>query len=116
MTDDRDLQDLFHSEKAQDERSAPSFASVLAGRGQAARRKVFPLRLAMGLAAFILVAVLLGRLTKPQPLFAFTPGELRVPTDYLLDIAYWPRAGEIPQIGTVDWYPLVPSAATRREQ
>lgn len=115
MTDDRDLRALFRAEKAQDERSVPAFANVLARR-RASRRHLAPLRLAAALGAVILIAVLLARLTKPQPLFAFTPGDMRVPTDYLLDLALTQRAGEIPRIGTVDWYPLTASAETRREQ
>ncbi len=113
---DRDLEALFQTERAQDARSAPGFTNVLAGRRVVARRHVTPLRLAAALAAGVLLAVLVTRLTKPEPLFAITPGELRVPTDYLLDIALSQRAGEIPRIGTVDWFPLAPSAATRREQ
>lgn len=112
---DRDLKALFHAERAQDERSAPGFANVLAGRRVVARR-VAPLRLAAALAAVVLLAVLVTRLTKTEPLFAITPGDLRVPTDYLLDIALSQRAGEIPRIGTVDWFPLTQSTDTRREQ
>ena len=81
-----------------------------------ARRSVTPFRLAAALAAVVLLAVLVTRLTKPEPLFAITPGDLRVPTDYLLDIALSQRAGEIPRIGTVDWFPLTQSADTRRQQ
>ncbi len=118
MTEDRDREvaALFRAERAHDERSAPAFARVASGRREAARRPFLPFRLAAALAAAVLVAVLLARLTKPQPLFAFTPGDLRVPTDYLLDLALSPRAGEIPRIGTVDWYPLSPTDAIRREQ
>ena len=113
---DRELAALFRSERAHDERSAPAFARVASGRREAARPSFLPLCLAAALAAAVLVAVLVVRLTKPQPLFAFTPGDLRVPTDYLLDLALSPRAGEIPRIGTVDWYPLSPTDAIRREQ
>lgn len=113
---DRDMKALFQAERAQDERSAPGFANVLAGRRVVARRPVTALRLAAALAAVVLLAVLVTRLTKPEPLFAITPGDLRVPTDYLLDIALSQRAGEIPRIGTVDWFPLSQSADTRREQ
>ena len=112
---DRDLEALFQAERAQDQRSAPVFASVLARRRPVARRPVLALRLA-ALATVLLLAVLIARLTKPEPLFAITPGDLRVPTDYLLDLALSQRAGEIPRIGTVDWFPLTPSADTRREQ
>lgn len=113
---DRDLQALFQAERAQDERSAPGFGNVLAGRRVVSRRPATPFRLAAALAAVVLLAVLLTRLTKPEPLFAITPGDLRVPTDYLLDIALSQRAGEIPRIGTMDWFPLTPSVDTRREQ
>ena len=113
---DRNLKTLFQAARAQDERSAPGFENVLAGRRVVARRPVTPFRLAAALATVVLLAVLVTRLTKPEPLFAITPGDLRVPTDYLLDIALSQRAGEIPRIGTVDWFPLTQSADTRREQ
>jgi hypothetical protein len=113
---DRDLMALFQAERAQDERFAPGFANVLAGRRVVSRRRVTVFRMAAALAAVVLLAVLVTRLTKPEPLFAITPGELRVPTDYLLDIAVSQRAGEIPRIGTVDWFPLTQSTDTRREQ
>lgn len=114
---DRELRPLFQAERVRDERSAPGFASVVAGRHSVVRRTLTPLRLATGLAAVALAAVLLSRGTsKPEPLFAITPGDLRVPTDYLLDLARFSRAGEIPRIGVVDWFPLTPSADTRREQ
>ena len=113
---DRDLKALFQAERAQDGRSAPGFQNVLAGRRVVTRRPVTAFRLAAALAAIVLLAVLLTRLTQPRPLFAIRPGELRVPTDYLLDLALSNRAGEIPRIGTVDWFPLTPSADTRREQ
>jgi hypothetical protein len=113
---DRDLRALFQAARAQDARSAPGFQNVLAGRRGVARRPVMAFRLAAALAAVVLLVVLLSRLTTPRPLFAITPGDLRVPTDYLLDIAGSQRAGEIPRIGTVDWFPLTQSADTWREQ
>jgi len=116
VSDDRDLEALFQAERSHDERSAPSFANVLVARRAVARRPVTRLRLAAALAVVVLLAVLLTRLTRHEPLFAITPGDLRVPTDYLLDLALSQRAGEIPRIGTVDWFPLTPSADTRREQ
>jgi hypothetical protein len=36
---------------------------------------------------------------------------MRVPTDYFLDVATPVRAGELPSIGSVDWYPLVAADA-----
>jgi hypothetical protein len=42
--------------------------------------------------------------------FVLVPGQMRVPTDFLLDLATnaTTRAGEVPSIGAIDWYPLVP--------
>jgi hypothetical protein len=65
-----------------------------------------------------LVAVAVWRLTAtPAALFDIRPGDLRVPTDYLLDfVSVTPRAGDVPTIGVVDWFPLEPSADNRRQQ
>ena len=63
----------------------------------------------MAAVAVTLVALVLWRLAvpnEPKLVIAFTPGEMRVPTDYLLDMATYPRAGEIPRIGASDWFPL----------
>ena len=68
----------------------------------------------------VLAAVGVWRLVTPNApkmVIAFTPGEMRVPTDYLLDMVTYPRAGEIPRIGASDWFPLPPvdsSPDTRR--
>ena len=43
------------------------------------------------------------------PTLAFVPGSLRVPTDYFLDLATAPTTDEVPSIGDIDWYPLVPA-------
>ncbi len=111
---DRDLERLFHGARATDARRAPSFARVLQGRRPAPRRAWWP-ALAGGVALVAIVAV--WRLTNtPESPFAIRPGELRVPTDFLLDLVTLPRAGEIPRVGVVDWYPLESTANNRREQ
>ncbi len=62
-------------------------------------------------AAMTVVAIAIVRGRAPStagavPEIAFTAGTLRVPTDFLLDQVASVRAGEVPTIGSVDWYPL----------
>ena len=112
---DRDLVQRFSELRAADKRSAPSFASVMARRTATVRRPLWP-ALAGSLALVVLVAV--WRLTTTTEPFELRAGDLRVPTDYLLDLVAVPvaRAGEIPKVGVVDWYPLEPSTQERRTQ
>ena len=112
MDPDHDVERLFRDARAADERHTPSFARVLSQRRTAARAP--RLRFAMAAVVVVLAALVVWRLTAPNertPVIAFTPGEMRVPTDYLLDMATYPRAGEIPRIGASDWFPLPVSGA-----
>lgn len=106
--DDRDLARRFLEARAEDERHAPSFASMLAPR-RAPLRRLRP-RIAMALAAVVALAAAgvwrLVTLETPATIMAFTPGDMRVPTDYLLDLADYSQAGAIPRIGAADWYPV----------
>jgi len=107
MDPDRDLERLFLDARAEDERYAPSLATVIRPRATI-RRYSWP-RLAVVLAMLALAAVGVWRFATPNApklVIAFTAGEMRVPTDYLLDMAAYPRAGEIPRIGASDWFPL----------
>ncbi|HJU72175.1 MAG TPA: hypothetical protein VJ717_00405 [Gemmatimonadaceae bacterium] len=120
-TSDRDLEQFFGDLRAADARSAPAFARVVNGRRIARKRGVMWPALATGAALIALISV--WRLTSDtgSP-FTIAPGQLRVPTDYLLDLASYPRAGDIPNIGAVDWFPLTGSddrlqeAGSRRQQ
>jgi hypothetical protein len=106
--DDRDLEHRFHNARAADASRVPPFASILAPR-RAPQQRLRP-RVVLALAAGVaLAAAGVWHLTTPNapPLvLAFTPGDMRVPTDYLLDLATFARAGEIPRIGDADWYPM----------
>lgn len=113
---DDDLEQLFQEARAYDARKAPSFAGVLARSVRPAQRRQLWPALAFGVAVAALVIWRLTPVAPREPAFAFVPGEMRVPTDFLLDLANVPRAGEIPQIGVADWYPLPPSADNRRQQ
>jgi hypothetical protein len=107
MEPDRDLERLFLDARAEDERHAPSFATILARRTP--RTRSHRLQFAVALAVLALAVVGVWRLAAPnapQVVIAFTPGVMRVPTDYLLDMATYSRAGEIPRIGPADWFPL----------
>lgn len=112
--DDRDLAARFADTRARDAASAPAFTRVLAGRAR--RRGPRWLVPAFALGALAVVAVALASWREAQrpdapPAFAIVPGIMRVPTDYFLDVATSVRAGELPSIGSVDWYPLVPADA-----
>lgn len=113
---DHDLERLFQAARARDARHAPSFAGVLARSVKPAHRRQLWPALAFGVAVAALVIWRLTPVAQREPVFAFVAGEMRVPTDFLLDLANVPRAGEIPQIGVADWYPLLPSADNRRQQ
>jgi hypothetical protein len=104
---DDDLAGLFRDERLDDRRRTPGFDAVLASRRAPGRRRP-ALRLA---AAAVLgtAAVLVWRLAGPSPAsppFEFRAGDLRVPTDFLLELTGSGGAGLVPRIGEVDWYPL----------
>jgi hypothetical protein len=107
---DRELERRFLEARAADERRVPAFATVLARRPRAARPVHLPLALGLGLAVLVVAAAITvwraARPNEPRLVIAFTPGEMRMPTDYLLDMASYPRAGDIPRIGASDWFPL----------
>ena len=112
MEPDRDLERLFVAARAEDERYVPSFASALGRRPTTTRVWAPWLRLAVAAAVVTLAVVAGWRLSAPNDptlVIAFTPGQMHVPTDYLLDMMSYPRAGEIPRIGAADWYPLPPT-------
>jgi hypothetical protein len=110
---DRDLVQRFSELRAADKRGAPSFASVMARQQTTTRRPLWP-AFAGSLALVAVVAV--WRLTSTSERFEFHAGEMRVPTDYLLELVTVPRAGEIPKVGVIDWYPLESSTQERRTQ
>ncbi|MDP1859115.1 MAG: hypothetical protein Q8K82_10610 [Gemmatimonadaceae bacterium] len=117
---DDDLRQLFAAERAREEPTVPAFAHVLtrvpALRRTEVRRRWLQPAIAIGVAAIVVVAVGVWRPSDrdqgSQAAFVVVPGQLRVPTDFLLDIASSTalRAGEVPSIGALDWYPLVPRA------
>lgn len=118
---DRDLERLFGEARAAEENSAPTFARVLAPRATAAVPRAARLRAtALAAAALVLAGLMwwwrVAVPNEPQFVIAFVPGEMRVPTDYLLDMATFTRAGEIPRMGA-EWFPVPLSDAgsdTRR--
>ena len=104
---DRDLEQRFDAARSHDARRAPAFAQVVAARRET--RRAPRTALVMALAAVILAAVALWRAAapdEPRLEIAFTAGDMYVPTDYLLDMMSFPRAGEVPRIGASDWYPI----------
>ncbi len=112
---DADLARRFRAERTHDERAVPGFARVLARREPAARRRWLQPAAVIAAAAAVIFAGERWRRaeTGPSHPFVVVPGDLRVPTDYLLDIAgATMSAGEVPSIGAIDWYPLAGSAGT----
>ena len=104
---DEDLERLFRAARTHEERRAPSFARVVTRRRETKRVPVTGL--VMVLAAVVFAAVAVWRYATPNDAtmeIAFIPGDMSVPTDYLLDMMNFPRAGEVPRIGASDWYPL----------
>lgn len=104
---DQDLEQLFAKARAHDEQRAPSLLRIVTLRREPPR--VPHTGLVMALATVILAAIAFWQYATPdEPRLdiAFTPGDMSVPTDYLLDMMSFPRAGEVPQIGAAEWYPL----------
>lgn len=118
--DDRELHERFAALRERERGSAPPFARVMGGRpARHTRRWLQPV---MALGAVALVAVAIATWNRPAvegdaelpPELAMVTGSLRMPTDYFLDVATSVSADEItnvPSIGAVDWYPLVPAIA-----
>ena len=107
---DRDLERLFAEARAAEEHAAPSFARALAPRAAATVPHAARLRVTALAAAALILAGLVSwwraaAPNEPRLVIAFAPGEMRVPTDYLLDMATFTRAGEIPRI-RAEWLPL----------
>jgi hypothetical protein len=111
---DSDLRERFAAERAHEASQVPALGRVLAPRRS--RRVLLRRAFALGTVALVFAAVFVWRRTE-TPLvegpFAVVPGELRVPTDYFLEIGGTVRAGEVPAIGAVDWYPLMPGESGR---
>lgn len=125
--DEAPLRAAFAAMREHEAARAPSFERVVSGRATrgagAPRRSRGWLTPAMALGAVAVVAVALATwrnrtpdrssttATAPSaaPALAFVPGSLRVPTDYFLDLATAPTTDEVPSIGDIDWYPLVPA-------
>jgi hypothetical protein len=118
MHDDRDLREIFDAQRRADLAGVPPFSRALAPRMQPRVRRTWPAFATVAAAVLLTASVALWRLTpEPEAPFVFRAGELRVPTDYLLELASYPRAGAIPPIGVVDWFPLESASdSTRRSQ
>ena len=128
--EDAPLRDRFAAMRATDAPHTPAFERVVQGRRAAQQSRASAstpwLRPAMALGALALLAVAVGTwrgravptttLATARdsvvipPTLAFVPGSLRVPTDYFLDLANATRVDEVPSIGDVDWYPLLPAS------
>lgn len=104
-SNERDLAERFRALRDAERSAAPSLDRVLSPR-----RRTVPIWIPAVAAAGLLLAVWAVQRTTPPPqptlVVQFVPGVLRMPTDFLLDQAAGPRAGDIPRIGDVDAYGL----------
>ena len=98
---DHDLESQFQQLRLDDAARTPSFERVLSRRAPVRRRPWVPV-LALGAAAMAVVAVLAtrGRPHSAAAPFTIAVGDLRMPTDFLLDVQ------SVPSIGwSDDWFP-----------
>lgn len=107
--DDEELRRLFRQERERQSARVPSFERVMA-RTPAVRRRPWAPWLVLG-AAMAAVGVVMVARGRPQrgaePAFTFVAGDLRMPTDFLLDIAGAETLRTVPSIGrTDDWFPV----------
>lgn len=107
MTDhEDDLRQLFREARNRDAAWTPGFERVLARTPRPRRRTGWVLAAAAA-AAVVMVVAVRGRTRQPEPAFVFTAGDLRMPTDFLLDIAGAETLRSVPPIGRTDeWFPL----------
>jgi hypothetical protein len=109
---DDELRQRFAAERAHDLTRAPSFARFLVPRRPVGRRRLLQPAFALGVVAILVVAAGVWRRVREgdtRNSIVLVPGQMRVPTDFLLDLASntMTRADEMPSIGAIDWYPLV---------
>ena len=107
--DDQRLAERFAAWRNAEEGRAPRMDRMLAPKRRPAVRPWRVAALAFGTVALAALVILTSRATTPDVSpdeFAVSAMSLRGPTDFLLDQAAGPRAGAIPAIGSVDWYPL----------
>jgi len=106
-----ELRELFRAERAADEPWTPPFERVMGGPRVRARRRVgwLPVLAAAGLVAAA-VAVGISRQPRIPALVRFTAGQLRTPTDFLLNIQGAELLTTVPKVGNASgWYPLPPA-------
>jgi len=105
LGDDR-LRDVFRAERASDQAWIPSFERVRAARAVHRRRGWLP---ALGFVCLVTVLVAVGLLRRNPipPLVRMRVGELRAPTDFLLNLPGAELLETVPEIGNPSgWYPL----------
>jgi hypothetical protein len=98
---DQDLASQFQQQRLDDAARTPSFARILSRRAPARRRPWVPV-LALGAAIMVIVSVFVAR-ERPNPSkapFTIAVGDLRMPTDFLLDVQSVPSIGR-----SDDWFP-----------
>ena len=107
MTDqDQDLKDQFHRLRAADAAWIPSFDRIRSRQRPIRRRPWVPI-LVLGAAAAVVATVVVARngLRPAAAPFTFAVGDLRMPTDFLLDVQSVPSVGR-----SDDWFPNLPGS------
>ena len=120
MTDQQDQDELhrvFHAARERDAAWTPTFERVRSRRPAIRRRSSWVLAVgAVAAAALVTMVVVRSRSHRtPEPPFTITVGSLRMPTDFLLDVAGVDPLGTVPAIGrTDDWFPSLSGAKGHR--
>ncbi len=107
MTDqDQDLRDQFQRLRAEDAAWTPSFERVRSRQWPTRRRPWVPM-LALGAAVGVVAAVLVVRSGTHRVAAPITiaVGDLRMPTDFLLDVQSVPSVGR-----SDDWFTNLPGS------
>lgn len=105
--EDADLRAAFETVRKVDLTETPPFARVRAGRRRTERRWSWLLVPAAVAAAVVAIVVARSKPAEPPEWLQMTAGQLRTPTDFLLEVSGAENLSTVPSIGaTGGWFPL----------
>ncbi|MDX2059293.1 MAG: hypothetical protein SFV24_15900 [Gemmatimonadales bacterium] len=108
---DDDIRELFHGARRADTAWTPSFERVRAGRPRrpAPRGRLLAAAVVTMAAAVVLAVVVRSRAPQvPPELVHMEVGQLRMPSDFLLDVLGAETLRSVPAIGrSDDWFPAL---------